>query len=89
MTSPQGSVTISWEVERESDAPTLHFCWSEMGGPEVVIPKRKGFGSRIIQDTVKLELRGCAKIDYRKSGILYEIVDLWRLWPTAHRRTRQ
>ncbi|NLR97151.1 PAS domain-containing protein [Rhizobium sp. P38BS-XIX] len=73
MTSSQGSVTISWEIERESD-PTLHFYWSEMGGPEVVAPKRKGFGSRIIEDTVKLELRGEARIDYRRSGILYEII---------------
>jgi two-component sensor histidine kinase len=53
---------------------TLRFHWSEMGGPPVTTPKRRGFGSRVIENIVRAEFQGQAKIDFHKDGILYEIV---------------
>jgi two-component system CheB/CheR fusion protein len=47
---PEGKVAISWTVDERSgtDAPLLTFDWVERGGPSVIPPKRRGFGTRLI-----------------------------------------
>jgi two-component sensor histidine kinase len=44
----EGSVMITWNVDSSPD-PTVHLDWQEQGGPEVVEPKRKGFGSKLVR----------------------------------------
>jgi PAS domain S-box-containing protein len=73
LSKENGSVTITWEVQ-PVEPTTLRFHWSEMGGPPVTTPKRRGFGSRVIENIVRAEFQGQAKIDFHKDGILYEIV---------------
>ena len=66
---PGGMVTVVWHVD--PGAPhrlTLH--WEERGGPPVSPPARKGFGSRLIAATLKSDLAGEARIDYRPSGLV-------------------
>lgn len=47
LSNPTGHVEIRWEIDRAGpDALTL--SWRETGGPAVVEPVRKGFGSRLI-----------------------------------------
>ena len=72
LSSENGSVTISWTIE-PSEEPMLRFHWSEMGGPIVIPPSRRGFGSRIIERTVGAELSGKAEIDFRGDGVKYEL----------------
>lgn len=51
-------------TEREQD---LVILWREAGGPEVVPPSRKGFGSRLIQ--LGLTGTGGVELSYNKSGL--------------------
>lgn len=53
--------------------------WVERGGPPVSPPKRRGFGSTIIENSIPHELRGDAQIAYRTSGVEAQ----FRLPPTA------
>jgi len=48
-----------------------NFCahWRESGGPPVKPPKRRGFGSTIIERSIPYELKGTAEIDYRLKGV--------------------
>ncbi|MCJ2005867.1 HWE histidine kinase domain-containing protein [Methylobacterium sp. J-092] len=46
---PEGSVAINWIVEGEGPEGTFRFDWRERGGPLVIPPTRKGFGSRLIE----------------------------------------
>lgn len=73
MTTERGSVTISWDIE-QGESPQMRFHWSEMDGPPVSPPSRRGFGSRVMEDAIAVELGGKASVDYRPGGILYEIV---------------
>lgn len=75
LTSDQGSVAIHWEIET-TPKPTLRFHWSEMGGPPVTPPTKRGFGTRIVENTVAAEFGGHAQIHFAPSGINYEIVAL-------------
>jgi two-component sensor histidine kinase len=49
----------------------LRFRWVESGGPAVAPPSRTGFGSRMIQRALAVEIGGTAEIDYRPPGILF------------------
>src|SRR6201994_309200 len=45
----EGRITVRWSIQ---DA-TLHLDWEEHGGPPVAYPTRKGFGSRLLERTVR------------------------------------
>jgi two-component sensor histidine kinase len=47
--------------------------WSEKDGPPVVPPRRKGFGSRLIERGLAQELGGEVKIEYDPQGVWCEI----------------
>jgi light-regulated signal transduction histidine kinase (bacteriophytochrome)/CheY-like chemotaxis protein len=54
---------------RETDDASIVIDWKEAGGPPVQAPKRRGFGSTIIEMSIPHELGGEASIDYRVSGV--------------------
>jgi two-component sensor histidine kinase len=58
----QGRVSIAW-TRRDDGAVEL--VWSESGGPPVVPPKTKGFGSTLIERSFE-----AVSFDYRPSGLL-------------------
>ena len=58
------NITIS-----EEDGGGLKIEWQESGGPPVKPPKRRGFGSTIIDRSIPFELGGEAQIDYKLSGV--------------------
>ena len=69
---PSGQVTITWGIE-PTDPPHLRFRWEEHGGPPVSPPARKGFGSRLIERALAIELGGEVKITYDPAGIICEL----------------
>ncbi|WP_183998186.1 HWE histidine kinase domain-containing protein [Rhizobium wenxiniae] len=75
---PSGSLKISWKLADSGDCE-LH--WIESGGPEVVAPKRRGFGSKLIEKTISHDLEGTVDIDFAKEGLEARIV-----LPKAHLR---
>ncbi|MCW2350184.1 HWE histidine kinase domain-containing protein [Sphingobium sp. B12D2B] len=64
--SDSGTVLISWQQDEDG---SLLIDWSELGGPAVTPPSRRGFGSTVIEKTVPHDLGGDAKIHYRLSGV--------------------
>src|SRR5690606_5294544 len=44
-----GCVSVSWDVTGGPDGERLRITWRERGGPRVEPPKRRGFGSRLIE----------------------------------------
>ncbi|PXA88351.1 histidine kinase [Nostoc sp. 3335mG] len=72
LSAPGGAVAISWSID-EVEEPQLRFHWSEMGGPPVNQPTRRGFGSRVIIQTVEVALGGEARIEYAPSGVQYDV----------------
>ena len=67
----EGRVRVAWTLADLSDGgQRLDLTWEESGGPEVVPPSRKGFGSRLIERQLPLEFDGTAAIDYRPAGVV-------------------
>lgn len=46
---PNGRVSVGWTVEDVGATAEFRLDWREQGGPPVMPPTRKGFGSRLIQ----------------------------------------
>lgn len=69
---PSGRVAIKWTV-RPGDPPHLVFRWQEHGGPQVSAPAQKGFGSRLIERSLALELAGEVHITYDPAGVLCDV----------------
>jgi PAS domain S-box-containing protein len=67
-----GRVNISWTLEGAE--PDLRFSWIERGGPAVMPPAHRGFGSRLIERSLATELGGSAIIEYRPEGVVATIV---------------
>ena len=67
LSNADGRVTLAWTYEAETRA--LEVAWIETGGPPVLPSKRKGFGSRLIERSLRGELKGTATMDYRPEGL--------------------
>ena len=67
--SNSGRVAIRWSVDAGVDGRRLHLRWAEEGGPPAAPPSRKGFGSRLIERSLAVELGGHVSLDYAASGV--------------------
>nr|WP_246216031.1 HWE histidine kinase domain-containing protein [Microvirga makkahensis] len=60
----EGWVSVSW-----SQSPTgIRIEWVERGGPPVAAPTRKGFGSRLIERSIRNDLGGEFLAEFRPEG---------------------
>ncbi|PHY21760.1 sensor histidine kinase [Caulobacter sp. BP25] len=66
LSAPTGHVDVIWTVKPKD---RLHIEWRESGGPLVRPPKRRGFGSRIVESALPGELAGTVQVDYRPDGL--------------------
>lgn len=73
LSAENGHVVIVWAIEGADDDRRLTLHWEESGGPEVVPPKRKGFGSRLIERALAAELSGEVHVRYEPSGVVCTI----------------
>lgn len=65
-----GTIAIVWKVAENSGGRRLSVCWREHGGPAVLPPTRRGFGSRVIEQGLAHELDRKVELDYRPDGII-------------------
>jgi two-component sensor histidine kinase len=69
--STKGKVDVHWSNDAESG---FRFSWTESGGPTVVEPTRKGFGSRLIERILAADFGGDARTYYRPGGVVCELI---------------
>lgn len=69
LSTSEGNIQVRWE--RNSDGVTV--TWRESGGPPVAVPKRKGFGSQLLQKILAKQLRGSVDLSYEPSGLVVTI----------------
>jgi PAS domain S-box-containing protein len=69
LSNAAGEVRIAWSV-RDGSEKRLHLAWTETGGPRVEAPRRRGFGTRLIERSLAQDLHGQATIDFAPAGIV-------------------
>lgn len=63
---PDGQVMIQWGVDPAGD---VILDWTEIGGPPVQPPTRRGFGSTIIERSIPHELGGETTVVFAPTGL--------------------
>jgi PAS domain S-box-containing protein len=69
LSSLDGRLTVRWLAERTDGRRTLDLCWTETGGPPVSPPRRRGFGSRMLETTLRGQLRGMLTTEWGRDGL--------------------
>jgi hypothetical protein len=60
-----GRVELLWKVQKEE----LNLSWRETGGPHVVPPSRRGFGSRLLKDGLSRDFEGETQLEFLPEGV--------------------
>jgi two-component sensor histidine kinase len=69
LSAADGTVSILWAREGVTTDEALVLDWIEAGGPAVDPPRRRGFGSRLLERGLARELSGTVTIDYAPGGV--------------------
>ncbi|MCI4646132.1 MAG: PAS domain S-box protein [Hyphomonadaceae bacterium] len=70
LSTPKGKVHISWGDSLGDDGiKCIEIIWKESGGPPVMPPKKRGFGSLLIEQSLSHGLGGTTSISYAQSGL--------------------
>jgi PAS domain S-box-containing protein len=68
LSAPDGRIDLNWS----RDGARLTLQWTEIGGPAVQQPTRRGFGGRIIERMIA-QLNGAIRFDWRADGLVCQI----------------
>ena len=68
-----GRVSIEWLLVVQNGLRRLHLTWRESGGPTVVPPTRRGFGTRLIERALAGELQSEIRLDFDPGGVVCTI----------------
>jgi PAS domain S-box-containing protein len=69
LSTDMGRVDIDWAMTDD----TFIMNWTERGGPPLRRPKRRGFGSTVIESMAKLAVHGEVQVEYVHSGLVWRL----------------
>jgi PAS domain S-box-containing protein len=69
LSTDAGRIDVSWQ----SEGDVFTMSWTERDGPPVQPPKRRGFGSTVIDSMAKLATDGEVQLDYAPSGLVWRL----------------
>jgi two-component system CheB/CheR fusion protein len=72
LSNETGYVHLTWELEDGIGERYAHLKWQETGGPPVSKPQRAGFGTRMIERSLKAE-GGDAKLLFAPTGLICSV----------------
>jgi two-component sensor histidine kinase len=68
-----GQINLHWALDSKVSPHRLHLTWRESGGPPVQKPKRRGFGTRLIERSLAEDLDGTVRIEFAPTGIVCSV----------------
>ena len=71
LSRPTGSVSVRWDIHTNGSTPKLRFLWQETGGPCVLKPTGKGFGTLLLEHAIA-GIDSAPSIDFAPTGLIYQ-----------------
>jgi two-component sensor histidine kinase len=65
-----GRVDVGWGT----DSNTFTIGWTECAGPAVSGPKRRGFGTIVMETMAERSVDGAVELDYARSGLTWRLI---------------
>jgi two-component sensor histidine kinase len=72
LSNDAGKISVEW-CRADKPQPTLKLVWSELDGPMVSPPAKRGFGSRLIERGLAADLQAEVAMEYRPEGLVCKI----------------
>jgi PAS domain S-box-containing protein len=72
LSNDDGTVDVVWDIAGEGKPRKLRLTWTEKGGPPASEPKKKGFGSRMIEHAIRGE-QGMSEFRFGPGGLTCRI----------------
>lgn len=69
LSNAAGRLLVQWTVTRNPSGQRLAISWAESNGPAVSPPKRRGFGSQVLERGLAMEIDAEVSLDYAPSGL--------------------
>ncbi len=70
LSTDRGRAEVCWETVGD----TFTMSWSERDGPPVSAPKRRGFGTIVIETMACHSTDGAVDLDYAPSGVIWRLI---------------
>jgi PAS domain S-box-containing protein len=70
---PKGRVRVTWDVVQADQQRRLRLKWIECDGPPVGEPKRKGFGSALLQRVLTTQCDAEVQFTFDAAGLRFEM----------------
>jgi two-component sensor histidine kinase len=68
LSAADGRISVSWKIDA-GEPRTVVLTWREMNGPAVKRPRRRGFGTELIEREVSGTLGGDVTFEYAPDGL--------------------
>lgn len=75
LSNDTGRVNLEWSIEPGPNPAEPRFCltWQELGGPVVQPPAHRGFGSLMIERSLRSYFRGATSMRFEPGGLIFRI----------------
>jgi PAS domain S-box-containing protein len=73
LSNDTGTVSIEWVVVGGASDARFRMFWKETDGPPVLAPTHRGFGSRLIAESVGIDLKGEAALVFDPAGVAWRL----------------
>jgi PAS domain S-box-containing protein len=73
LAAPRGRVQIHWQLVEACTEARVRFIWTEIGGPHVNVPQRKGFGSVVIERFMAAVFGGKVESSFPPEGFRWTL----------------
>jgi len=71
LSNPGGKVEVRWEFYDGKSERCIRLTWRKCGGPPVVPPGRRGFGSTVLEQMTRQTLSAETKAEYLSEGVVW------------------
>lgn len=78
MSVETGTLSVTWNVQPQSNGALLTLDWREQGGPPVSEPEREGLGSRLMKRCIERDLGGTFDLTFAPEGVFCRFAFLIR-----------
>ena len=73
LSNDTGTIALTWTLAGAGDDAAFELTWKERGGPTVIPPQKRGFGSTLIERSLRSYFGGQAATDYNPDGLEFHL----------------
>ncbi|WP_331288188.1 MULTISPECIES: HWE histidine kinase domain-containing protein [Methylobacteriaceae] len=73
LSNETGRVDLAWQVDGHGSDAKFRLVWRERGGPPVSAPTRRGFGSTLIERSLRSYFGGMAGAEFLPEGLEFKL----------------